>query len=338
MKVAILTEGSAEIGFGHITRCSALYETFEAHGDEPLLILNGDQIAADLVADKRSQVFDWMKDDARFFQCAAGAEMVIIDSYLAGPEFYRALSERVPCAVYVDDIQRLSYPKGIVLNGSILSERLDYPKKEGVRYLCGADYAFLRKEFRDATEKYIAPAVKTILVTFGGEDIRQMTGLVVAAIGAAYPAVALSVVIGKGFKGADTMTYATGGMVTMARFPDASCMRNLMEQADIAISAGGQTLYELARIGVPTVGIGVAENQKTNLAGWADSGFMRFAGWYDDPRIVPNICAAVKELIPPEVRRRCSAAGQRIMDGKSHERLYRILVGEMLSRSKETMR
>ena len=43
-------------------------------------------------------------------------------------------------------------------------------------------------------------------------------------------------------------------------------MRAIMATADLAVTAGGQTTYELAASGVPAVALCIAENQRPNLA------------------------------------------------------------------------
>ena len=48
MKVCILTEGSAKLGFGHISRCISLYQAFEEKKIIPCLIINGDEITSSM--------------------------------------------------------------------------------------------------------------------------------------------------------------------------------------------------------------------------------------------------------------------------------------------------
>jgi RimJ/RimL family protein N-acetyltransferase len=59
-------------------------------------------------------------------------------------------------------------------------------------------------------------------------------------------------------------------------------MAELMTASDIAVSAAGQTLFELARCGVPTIAVGVAENQRHNLEGFTDAGVCYNAGWWGE--------------------------------------------------------
>ena len=42
MNVFIITEGGKNIGFGQITRCLSLYQTFKERGIKPKFIINGD--------------------------------------------------------------------------------------------------------------------------------------------------------------------------------------------------------------------------------------------------------------------------------------------------------
>ena len=61
MKVVILTEGGADIGFGHITRCLSLYQAFEEKGIVSEMIINGDGSVLGLLRNSNYQIFDWVK-------------------------------------------------------------------------------------------------------------------------------------------------------------------------------------------------------------------------------------------------------------------------------------
>jgi UDP-2,4-diacetamido-2,4,6-trideoxy-beta-L-altropyranose hydrolase len=69
-----------------------------------------------------------------------------------------------------------------------------------------------------------------------------------------------------------------------------------MQTADIAISAGGQTLYELARIGTPTIAILLVKNAIDDTIGWEEVGSLINIGWWDDPMLVNNLVMAIKKL------------------------------------------
>lgn len=326
MKVCIVTEGSREIGLGHITRCVSLCEVFARHGDKVSMVINGDGSVLPAAEVHHPDVFDWLSDRERLFGIVRLSDIVVIDSYLAGLDIYRRVAAEPVCAVYVDDVKRLDYPDGIVLNGAISAERIDYPKRNGIAYLLGARYAFLREAFRGAPVKKVSKKTGKVMVTFGGEDIRLLTAPIIRMITEDFPDIKVSAVIGSGFRNVPDIEALRADGVELHRAPDARAMRSIMESSDIAVSAGGQTLYELASMGLPTVCIGTADNQRTNISGWKEAGFIEFAGWHDEPDIIGNTSSRISDMLSESRRSDLSAAGQRIMDGNSVERIYERLL------------
>ena len=67
-KIFFLTEGGRSIGYGHITRCNAIYEAFEDRGMSPQLFINGVQINEDLLRGKRYEFFDWFRYKEKIFK------------------------------------------------------------------------------------------------------------------------------------------------------------------------------------------------------------------------------------------------------------------------------
>ncbi|HIE58998.1 MAG TPA: UDP-2,4-diacetamido-2,4,6-trideoxy-beta-L-altropyranose hydrolase, partial [Hydrogenothermaceae bacterium] len=261
IKVYILTEGSSNIGFGHITRCLSLYQAFEEKGIKPKLIINGDDSIIDLIKNTDYKIINWIKNKDKILHEIQNADIVVIDSYLADKSFYEIVSNTVRIPIYIDDNKRIDYPKGIVVNGNIHAKELNYPKKDEVIYLLGTQYTPLRKEFWEVPEKEIKKNVESIMITFGGDDIRNMTPKVLKLLVNNYPNLKKNVVIGKGFKNIEEINSVADKNTNLIYYPDATKMKDIMLKSDIAISAGGQTLYELARVGVPTIAIAVADNQ-----------------------------------------------------------------------------
>src|SRR3990172_1915394 len=163
-RVVILTEGGKNIGTGHITRCTSLYQAFEERGITPEIIVNGDETVEDLLSDKKYRIFKWIENQRKLFSMLDRADIIIIDSYLADIGFYEKVSEMTDVPVYLDDTMRINYPGGIVINGGIGAEGLKYMRKEDVIYLLGAHYMPLRKEFRDVPEKEIKEDIEKVMV------------------------------------------------------------------------------------------------------------------------------------------------------------------------------
>jgi len=295
MKVLILTEGGGKIGFGHITRCCAIYEAFKEKNITPEFIINADKTVKDILKNKKYKIFNWNKNRASGINFAKKADVVIIDSYIANLEYYTKISKIAKIPVYIDDAKRLNYPSGIVINGSIFAEQLDYPKKKNIVYLIGAKYVLSRKEFWDVSRKIINKKIKNVLIAFGGVGRNDFIYNIAKQIKHYF----------------DIDIY----IVDSKKRISAKKMLNLMCKADICISGGGQTINELARCGVPTIGICFAENQILNLKGWRKAGFIEFAGWYNDKNILRVLVEEIKRL-DYKKRLKMSRVGQGYIDGE----------------------
>ena len=328
MKVLIITEGSKNIGFGHITRCISLYQAFEERGILPEFMINGDDCIKDLLKDKNYQILNWLDEKSRLFKKVKDADIAIIDSYLADISFYNTLSDLVKLAVYIDDNKRLNYPKGIVVNGSIYAEELNYPHTNGVTYLLGTKYTPLRKEFWEVSEKKIKEKVGSIMITFGGDDMRNMTPKILGFLRENYPELKKNVIVGNAFQNIDEIKKSADKNTNLIYYPDVKEIKEIMLESDIAISAGGQTLYELARVGVPTVGICVAENQLRNVKGWERIGFLEYVGWYNKNDVLEKIKDAVEYLKNVKTRESKSKIAKKFIDGKGSLRIVDKVIRE----------
>jgi len=327
MNVFILTEGGKDAGLGHITRCTSIYQAFEEVGIRPALIVNGDEAVQDLLKDKNFMLFDWLDDRERLFAAVRNADIVFIDSYLADCNLYEKISNIAGTGVYFDDKARVEYPKGFVLNGAIFAERMPCPKRNGVTYLLGAGYAPLRREFWDVPEKSIRDNLEIVMITFGGADIRNLTPKVLKLLTDTYPKLFKKVIIGKGFCNTAEIEELKDKNTELIYYPNAAEMKKIMLESDVAISAGGQTLYELARVGVPTIAVAVADNQLTNIYGWEQVGFAERAGASTDEELTGRIRQKIELLEDNKLRQCKSKVGRKVIDGAGCSRI----VEEVLS-------
>lgn len=320
MKVTILTEGGRDIGYGHITRCTSIYEAFEEIGKQSQLIVNGDETIEDLLKGKNYKVFNWLDDQQLLFEILDNANIVFIDSYLAKHDIYERISEQVKTAVYFDDDLRIDYPRGFVLNGAIFAEQLPYPKKDDVTNLLGTMYTPIRREFWDTPPKLIRKEVETLMVTFGGSDMCNVTPKVQKVLNETYPYLQKRIIVTRLFANMSEIKKLQDKNTELIYEPDAAELKEVMFESDIAISAGGQTLYELARIGVPTIAVSTADNQLYNIRGWEKAKFIEYAGSWENRNVLKNIKTSVNKLKDPDLRKNIFYIGRKYVDGKGAAR------------------
>lgn len=330
MKVFIITEGSKNTGFGHITRCLSLYQAFQEREILPEFIINGDNNIEYLLKDVNYQIFNWLNEKSKLFEMVKDADIAIIDSYLADVSVYNTLSDLVKLPVYIDDNKRLYYPRGIVVNGSIYAEELNYPHTNGVTYLLGTKYTPLRKEFWEVPEKKIKEKIESVMITFGGDDTKNMTPKILVFLNDKYPNLIKNVIIGRAFQNIDEIKKCENKNTNLIYYPDAEKMKEIMLKSDVAISAGGQTLYELARTGVPIIGVCVAENQLESIREWEKIGFLENAGWYNECNVIININKFLKILENIKIRKSKSKIGKKFVDGKGAKRIVKYMLAKIL--------
>ncbi|MDX9924604.1 MAG: bifunctional UDP-2,4-diacetamido-2,4,6-trideoxy-beta-L-altropyranose hydrolase/GNAT family N-acetyltransferase [Ignavibacteriaceae bacterium] len=327
IKTAIITEGFKQTGYGHITRCQSLYEGLNKSIFVPLLLVNGDKGAEALLNKSNYKIINWLENPESILDLLSGYDIAIIDSYLANEKFYKAVMKKVSIPVYIDDNKRIVYPAGIIINGTIGSEHFQYPRKEQnsekgrKEYLLGTKYIPLRKEFRPTSDRKIKKEIKNILITFGGQDIRNLTPKILKMIQKEFPNIKKVVISGSGATNIKTLEKLKDNQTEIYSAVSAAKMRSLMKKSDLAISAAGQTLYELAATGTPTIAVIVADNQINNVKGWIKNSFLTNAFHFDDKDLLKSIKKEIQILSDTDLRILLSCSGMRNVDGQGVERI-----------------
>lgn len=263
----IFTEGGDGIGFGHITRCSALYEKALEQNLNPKFIVFGKNIEETL-KQYNHEIREW-KDIDYLSTLITKEDFVIVDSYLASIEIYQKISNLSKKSLYIDDNMRLDYPSGIVVNPSLYGDQLNYPLKKDIKYLLGKDYIILRKEFEniEKKEKNKDKEIRKILITLGGTDIKNLTPKILKILKNINSEYQIRVVIGRSFDNINEILLEKTSNIELLYNLTAFQMLNEMKNSDLVISACGQTIYELLVAGTVFIPIVVIENQINNAIG-----------------------------------------------------------------------
>ena len=324
MDVVILTEGGKDFGYGHVARCSSLYQAFEYHDIVPKFIVSGDESVKSILSDIDVDIVDWLNDFSIFYN----ADIVIIDSYHADLDFYNKISDEVPLAVYIDDNNRLEYPKGIVVNGTLDASNINYSKRENIKYLVGNEFIPLRNDFWDISKLKINESIENILITMGGNDLRNLTPKILKLLNDKFPNMTKKVIIADSFKNTSEIESLKNQSVDLIYSPNSGEIINLMQSVDLAISASGQTLYELACVGVPTIAIGIIENQKNNIKNWIENGFIEYAGCWNENNLLNNIFNKINYLSDENIRFDKRLLGIQSVDGKGSLKIVKNILNE----------
>ncbi|EMY61090.1 hypothetical protein [Leptospira terpstrae] len=279
MKYVIFTEALKETGLGHLGRCTALAEILLEKGcNDVSIVIDTDNSFPDW-----SYSFPVYKENWKDIQTleklftefsiekSEKNLVVYIDSYLAPVSIYEELNKYSQELVCIDDYHRISYPLGsTILNPGFPGLFINYDKSK-YKVITGKNEVLLRTPFRESfeTPKRNHPPCK-VLITLGGSDPHLYSEVFLNLLCKEFPDLEKHLVIGPGFLNGKELVSLSDSNTSLYKNLSALEMRDLMLKMDFAITAGGQTTYELDRCGVPMLMIKTAENQSGNIRGFVE--------------------------------------------------------------------
>jgi UDP-2,4-diacetamido-2,4,6-trideoxy-beta-L-altropyranose hydrolase len=325
MSIYIFTEGGTKIGYGHLARCSSLYDNIRSRGLEATLFVSGDHGAADFLGNRNYVLKDWINLDI-LNSLLVGKHYAIVDSYLAVSEVFKFISKHTVRALYIDDNNRIDYPEGIVTNPSLYPFDISYPNTDQVKYLLGKSYIILREPFLRAYTRINKTSIDAVLITLGGSDPTSMTPSILRIMQELYPEWTKHVVIGNGFSHVEEIKAVKDKNTILHYYLDGSEMRELMLTSDLAITAAGQTVYELIKTQTPFIPIQVADNQDTNIVGLLEYRLINKVLNGRSDQWKTDLGYELDELVPHFSRESLSTNMRECIDGQGVERLIDELI------------
>ena len=258
---------------------------------------------------------------------------VVLDGYIFDSFYQRSIKEAGYRLLVIDDMAHLDrYCCNILLNQNINAERLHYLADEDTRLLMGPRYALLRNEFlnRSFLKRNIPNVARRLLVTLGGEDSDNQTLKVIQAIQQikidGFEAI---VVVGSANPYLKLLqAECQKSQISICLINNALDMAELMASADMAVSAGGSTCWELAFMGLPALIIILSDNQRMVAEGLQEAGTAINLGWYnwisqsDIRKTLEKLAAGAEERA--EMARR----GRELVDGKGSKRLLKEIMSK----------
>jgi len=322
-------DADARTGLGHLQRCLALAAALRA-GGRRVMFLAADIAQVRARVEQAGHAFtavrvdaagieDWQQasDTARAHHCGA----VVVDSYDVDDKYFQALRRDGLRVVAIDDLALHSFSAHLVVNGGAAARSIRYQSATGdTSFLLGPEYALLGEWFADVPARAVAREVRTILVAVGGGDAGAALRRILDIVDGLAGAFTVTVVLGPFANDSDPIARTCRHAVTVVRAP--AQLRELMLSADMAVSAAGQTLYELAATGTPAVGVKLFDNQAANLRALAAAGVVAGAGCITDAGFDAHLSSAISALLKSETARTImSEAGPRLIDGRGATRV-----------------
>jgi UDP-2,4-diacetamido-2,4,6-trideoxy-beta-L-altropyranose hydrolase len=249
-----------------------------------------------------------------------------VDGYHFDANYQQAIKQANLRLLFIDDYGHAShYYADLVLNQNIYAGESLYANREPyTRLLLGTSYALLRREFWKwrGWRREIPEIARKVLVTLGGGDPDNVTLKVIQALQQVeIHGLEAIIVIGGSNPHQETLkTQIANAHCPIQLERNVTDMPALMAWADVAISAGGSTCWELAFMGLPSLILVLAENQQKAVAVLSQQGIMinLGAGTSSEPCYIRQVTA---ELLPaPHTRHAMMQKSQGIVDGMGAKR------------------
>ncbi|MDE5589086.1 MAG: UDP-2,4-diacetamido-2,4,6-trideoxy-beta-L-altropyranose hydrolase, partial [Acetatifactor sp.] len=336
--IFIRADANERIGTGHVMRCMAIADALKQCGqqvcfliaddrsscllkerNQEYMILHTDYASMEEELPRLRQIFEEKKPD--FF---------LADSYSATPEYLREVRKYVPAGL-LDDGVLAGYPVDVLINYNIFATAALYGTAGDTRtrYLLGPEYVPLRREFA-GVDYMVRERAERVLITTGGSDKYNLgTELLKRALAGTDTAdLQYTVVSGAyntHFGELQELAHHYENVQVCSNVGD---MSRLMRDSDLAVSAGGSTMYELSAVGVPVICFSFVDNQERIVKGFAEKGLVCFGGDYlaQGESLPEEIVYHIGRLAADyNLRRRCSQKLRNLVDGQGAMRIAKEL-------------
>lgn len=349
MNIFFRVDSSIQIGTGHLMRCLTLADAlrekkatvsficrelpgslFDFIGKREFKAYRLPLIKAQHTNDNQSSEYaQWLgvswKEDAEQTKAILANEgriidWLVVDHYALDSQWETILRPYVKKIMAIDDLADRSHDCNLLLDQNLyenIETRYEGLVPENCQKLLGPKYALLRSEFREARKnlRQRDGNVQRILIFMGGADPGNVTCKVLRAVQMLNQSgIFIDVVIGA------SNTCATEVRDQTLNMPDTTChfhvrnMAELMASADLSIGAGGTATWERCCVGLPSLVITIAENQRDIAENLAQNGSIINLGWYESIK-ESDISSTLENLLAnPDRIRQMSLKGMRLVD------------------------
>lgn len=327
--ILFFCDGGPQVGAGHVFRCLSIAKEVRQLGLR-CLFAAADAGAASLI---RQSGFDCLDGQAlQGLPAACTAHAVLVDSHRVSGEELSALGGCCP-VLYLDDVPLFAYPVHTLINGHIYADPGQYRRLyagSGLslpRMLLGPDYMPIDPSYSPMERG--GTAAKTVLFLAGGTDPDHVTLRLARQLSrrGTPPDYRLVLVVGALNPDWESIASLAQQVPQLSLVHGVSRLAPLFRGADLAVSAAGITLYELAASALPALSYSLADNQIPVARAFDERGICQYIG---DSRNREDFAEAVlchinNILYDKKTLRARAALGASAVDGRGAARIAREL-------------
>jgi len=340
--LVLRADAGSQIGTGHVMRCLALAQAWQADGGRAIFVSNCESqglcrrvkdagIDFVHVSSSHPDPEDLRQTLIKLRKLQPG--WLVLDGYHFDPEYQRAVRAAGCSLLVIDDSGHWpEYHANVLLNQNMNAVQLRYTCDPDTAMLLDTRYALIRSEFHvwQGYQRKTPEIARRILVSLGGSDPANLTLKVIQALHQLRETgLEARIVIGPANSHSETLLQLAQGLsLNVQCIRNATNMAELMAWADIAVSSAGSICWELAYMGLPSVAFILAENQRRIGEELGKRGIVLNLGWHE--QVTPAEIAQVvnKMVFSPKARAEMSDRGRDLVDGEGADRVVMRMRGQ----------
>lgn len=335
-KVMIVVYGGFFRGMGHVVRMKRLAKELLQEGFD-LFFYTNEQICVEMLAHPAWDVHLVQESNAPLQMQQELKELkpdlLLIDVLDGDLQFLRTLKNACGNArvvLFEEKREEACQLADVVVNGIYGGLDGQHKLVNGTAYFDGTPYLLLDHEIGRLKDTYeVRKECKKVVISLGGSDPR---GLFSKAVSALLEAKHLHILAVAG-KASHLKEQREAEHIQLIHHTNQ--LPVLLSEADLAIVAGGMTLYEAVCIGVPSIVLSQVDHQAVTASRFAQKGACLHLGLGDLVEEI-DVLRAVQRLSDSYfLRRSIHLNGRTLIDGKGLERVKNILIHLMNPHQKE---
>jgi UDP-2,4-diacetamido-2,4,6-trideoxy-beta-L-altropyranose hydrolase len=268
-RILFVADAGPRVGGGHVMRCLTLAGALQAQGAACVFVAVppvAGVLDAFAPTTERVAAASGEPRDLATAIAGQGFDAMVFDHYGLSEPDHAALGQGRP-ALVIDDLADRPLGADMVLDSGPARTPKDYDGlvPEAARLLLGPGYAPVRPEFAALRETALAwrgEPVQRLLVSMGLTDLDGITARVVERLRLRVGETGLDVVLGQASPSLVGLTKIARRDGRLALHVDTPHMARLTAEADIGIGAAGSSTWERCTLGLPSILVVVAPNQR----------------------------------------------------------------------------
>lgn len=315
IKIAIRVDASEQIGSGHLMRCLTLADSLKSRAEIHFITRKLKGALPELIAEKgyaaihelQSEALEealqgyekWLtvkrstdaKQTRAVLRELKAVDWLIVDHYALEESWENDMRPYARKIFVIDDLANRRHDCDILLDQNYYKDRDERYKglvPEQCQLWLGPAHAILRPEFYEERKRLRQRdgTIRRILIFFGGSDADNETSKAMRAVEMLERSdLQVDVVVGKSNPHRMEIEEDCKKHENWQYHCQIDCMARLMNEADLAIGAGGTTTWERCYMGLPALVVSVAENQEQIAKDCAEYGCIVYLGDYRDVSI-----------------------------------------------------